>query len=128
MTIEVRTFKEGRVRVEYFDHGKDACSYMWKFWPCVLHVAELHGPAAVDSVMCQRCNSTSRWGVEAFVCPRCGPLRHSYEVRGDTVDDLGFHPILPETLTGSYVDNTSPLAGFREPARVWMEGTNGNKN
>lgn len=123
MTIEVRTFKEGRVHVEHFGHVEGAVSYARKFWFCVPHVAEL-----LDNVMCQRCNSTSRWGVAAFVCPRCGPLRHRYEVRGDTVDDLGFHPILPETLTGSYVNNTSPLAGFRESARVWMEGTNGNKN
>lgn len=128
MTIEVRTFRNGRVRVEYFDHNKDARSYMRMLWPCAPHVAELHGPAATDNVMCQRCNSTARWGKEAFVCPRCGPLRHSYEVRGDTVDDLGFHPILSETLTGSYVNNTSSLAGFREPARIWVEGHHGNKH
>lgn len=128
MTLEVRTVKNGRVHVEYFSHLEDARSYVRKFWPCTPHVAELHGPAAVDNVMCQRCNSTARWGQESFVCPRCGPLRHSYEVRDDVVDDLGLHPVLSETMTGSYVNNAAPLAGFREPARIWMEGINGSKH
>lgn len=128
MLLEVRTIKNGRIHVEYFSSLEDARSYMEKSWPCAPHVAELYGPAASDNVMCQRCNSTARWGKESFVCPRCGPLRHSYEVRGDTVDDLGFHPILSEMMTGSYVNNTGSLAGFREPALVWMEGINGNKH
>lgn len=86
--------------------------------------AEAFGPAAVDTVMCQRCNSTARWSDLSGGprCPRCGLLVHSREATGSVVVDRGYHPVSDETVTGYYIDNPHPHAGLREPAWNWVEG------
>lgn len=83
-----------------------------------------------SEVMCQRCYSTARAQGEYFgryMCPRCGPLAHRMEPYGveTVVVDHGFHPELDPAETGYYIDNQHPCAGYREPARLWIEGRRG---
>lgn len=81
------------------------------------HPARRHGLAASDAVVCHRCSSTSRsLGPHShlFVCPGCGWLA---EVNGV------WEPLAPVEATGHYVVNPSPLAGLREPAKVWVAPT-----
>lgn len=98
--------------------------------------AAVFGAAASDAVICQRCFSTARYidaeGDECS-CPRCGILR--WEWKYNKIEPSlgmgergGWFPVAPKGYTGYYIDNPSPHAGFREPARIWVEGHHGNKN
>ena len=72
--------------------------------------------------VCQRCLRLTT----NETCENCGPLRWRWDPEEATalyINGGGFWPVAPESVTGHFVYNTHPAAGFRVPAKLWVEGT-----